>query len=385
MTGNPNPKPAATASRGVLLVLLSWTPDAPAGIERATAALASGLAQNGHRSVIATAAPQPAGPDSLPGVTIARLHLARVTFPCDDTQLRHAVSWQDGALAQQIAELVTTHRIDTIVFTDALWGLGRLRGHLPQHVRRVLAAHVRPATLDARPALSRAHHVIVPSDVVVDELAAWQPQNVTVIPNALLAQPPTPAPSPECREQLRRSGPVRVLARLGAEKGVAELLEAAAGWERPVEVALASAGFEDTGGSQAALLERCRDLASRHPTVRLRGALPWNEVLPWLAEAAAVIVPSHRETFGLVALEAMSVGTPVIAYRVGNLPALIEPTGHGDHLLVPHDAGPEALHKTARTLLEDDILYAATTQTVYRRAKDFDPTRIAHLLLEAIS
>lgn len=98
-----------------------------------------------------------------------------------------------------------------------------------------------------------------------------------------------------------------------------------------------------------------------------------------------MIVPSHRETFGLVALEAMSVGTPVVAYRVGNLPDLIEPTGHGQQLLVDPEAGPAALHKTAQTLLEDDILYGATTQAVYRRASDFASHRIAQLFIEAVS
>ncbi|MFD0274683.1 glycosyltransferase family 4 protein [Kitasatospora sp. NPDC127111] len=385
MTPNPTAADRAASSHGVLLVLLSWAPDAPAGIERATAALAVGLTQAGHRPVIATAATQPAGPAPLPGVAIERLDLTGVTFPCNDAVLRHAVTWQDGSLARQIGELITRHCIDTVLFTDALWGLGRLRGHLPRHVRRVLAAHVRPATLDAGPAMARAHHVIVPSAVVRDELATWRSENVTVVPNALLAQPPIAPPGPDRRAELRCGGPIRVLARLGAEKGVAELLEAAAGWDRPFEVALAEAGFEDTTGSQAALLERCQALAARHAHVRLRGALPWKEVLPWLADAAAVIVPSHRETFGLVALEAMSVGTPVIAYRVGNLPALIDPTRYGEHLLVPRDAGPDALHETARTLLVDDILYAATTQAVYRRAMDFDPHRIANLLLEAIS
>nr|WP_235583137.1 glycosyltransferase [Kitasatospora sp. Root107] len=195
---------------------------------------------------------------------------------------------------------------------------------------------------------------------------------------------PGARPGPAWAGEGRRRTP-RSCHRLGPEKGVAELLEAVTGWDRPLEVALAAAGFEDATGSQAALLDRCRSLAACHPNVRLRGALAWNEVLPWLAGAAAVIVPSHKETFGLVALEAMSVGTPVVAYRVGNLPALIEPTDHAEHLLVPLDAGPEALHKTAQTLLEDDILYAATTQTVYRRAADFTPHRIANLFLEAVS
>ncbi|WP_327673403.1 glycosyltransferase family 4 protein [Kitasatospora sp. NBC_00458] len=375
---------AHASSRGVLLVLVSWTPDAPAGIERATAALAVGLARNGHRPVIATAAPQPGHP-GLPGVAIARLRLDGVQFPCDDAVLRRAVVHQDTALTRQIRDLITEHRIDTVLFTDALWGLGRLCGDIPGHVRRALAAHVKPHTLDARPALARATRVLVPSAVVRDELVDWGPRNIRVVPNALLADASVALPPPSRREQLRRSGPVRVLARLGPEKGVLDLLEAAADWDRPVEVALAEAGFETGEGSQSELLDRCREAAARTPGVHLRGALAWDEVLPWLAGAAVVIVPSRKETFGLVALEAMSVGTPVIAYRVGNLPALIGPTGHGDHLLVDHGEGPTALHKAAQTLLEDDILYAATTQTVYRRAAAFEPRRIADFFLEAVS
>ncbi|MFE2409911.1 glycosyltransferase [Kitasatospora sp. NPDC059408] len=99
--------------------------------------------------------------------------------------------------------------------------------------------------------------------------------------------------------------------------------------------------------------------------------------------------PSRRgpssATFSLVPLEAIGVGTPVVAYRIGSLPALIEPTGHGEHLIVARDDGPAALHKTARTLLEGDILYGATTQTVYRRAAEFQPCRIADFFSKAVS
>ncbi|KQV13553.1 hypothetical protein ASC99_33680 [Kitasatospora sp. Root107] len=218
-------------ARRVLLVLASWTPDAPAGIERATAALAIGLAQAGHHPVIATAAPQLTGP-GLPGVSVERLRLTGLTFPCDDETLCRAVTRQDNALTEQIRGLTIRHRIDTVLFTDALWGLGRLRGDLPAHTRRVLAAHVPPAKLDAGPALARAGPVIVPSTVVSEQLTDWGPLNVAVVPNALLPDPGVTPPDAERREELRRHGPVRVLARLGPEKGVAELLEAVTGLGR---------------------------------------------------------------------------------------------------------------------------------------------------------
>lgn len=48
-----------------------------------------------------------------------------------------------------------------------------------------------------------------------------------------------------------------------------------------------------------------------------------------------VIVPSTRETFGLVALEAMSVGTPVVSYAIDNLPNLIGTGTEAGGVLVP--------------------------------------------------
>jgi Glycosyl transferases group 1 len=91
---------------------------------------------------------------------------------------------------------------------------------------------------------------------------------------------------------------------------------------------LAGAGFEAAPGSQAALLAECRALAQASGTVLLP-ALAWREVPEFLAGAAVTVVPSARETFGNLALESLSAGTPVIAHATGNLPALIGPRcGH---------------------------------------------------------
>ena len=88
--------------------------------------------------------------------------------------------------------------------------------------------------------------------------------------------------------------------------------------------------------------------------IRFRGRLPGAG--PALEEASLVLVPSHGEGFGLVALEAMERGRAVIATDVGGLPEIVE---HGVTGLVvpPHD--PAALAQALRELTADPARCAA--------------------------
>jgi len=372
--------PDATTPLTVAFVLASYTPDAPAGIERATAALAHGLRQLGHRSLILTAAPVD-GPEK----DIVRIGSVGVTFPCGDDELRDAIGThgQDALLAAELCELYRRHRVDVAVYTDGLWGLGRAAP--VGRARSVLAMHVVGHDHDLQPALKRADLVIAPSQTVLDQAhqrgydnTGWQ-----VVPNALLHDHEPPPDSR--REALRRHGPIRVLARLGPEKNVRALLDAGRLVERTVEVVVGEAGFEVTTGGQAAELDRCRYSAAHLKRGTIHGSgLDWDQVPAWLAQAAVVIVPSLRESFGLVALEAMSVGTPVVAFDVDNLPALIS-TGHGaGGVIVPRSWDEQGLWRAAEQLLADPVRYAELSRAAYYRSRDYLPTTVAETFVKAV-
>lgn len=73
------------------------------------------------------------------------------------------------------------------------------------------------------------------------------------------------------------------------------------------------------------------------------------DVLPYYyAAAEVVIMPSHYESFGMVALEAMAMGTPVIASEVGGLAFLVQ-DGRNGYLVPSRD--PEALAERIYELL----------------------------------
>jgi D-inositol-3-phosphate glycosyltransferase len=70
--------------------------------------------------------------------------------------------------------------------------------------------------------------------------------------------------------------------------------------------------------------------------LRLEPPCPQRELADWYRAADLVLVPSHSESFGLVALEAQACGTPVVAAAVGGLRTAVR-DGYSGVLVEGHD------------------------------------------------
>ena len=93
------------------------------------------------------------------------------------------------------------------------------------------------------------------------------------------------------------------------------------------------------------------------------------DTLPYFYSAADVVVmPSHYESFGMVALEAMACGTPVIATQVGGLAFLVRDGVTGFHIPVDD---PVALSERLITILDDDELREKMSQQAVEIAQKY--------------
>ena len=128
-----------------------------------------------------------------------------------------------------------------------------------------------------------------------------------------------------------------------AVKRVTDLVEVLAGLRREAPARLMLVG---DGPERGRLMQRARELGVAR-SICLLGARA--EFVDYLRHADAFVLPSESESFGVAALEALSCGVPVVAYRVGGVPEVVD--GTTGRLVEPFDVA--ALTKAALEVVSD--------------------------------
>lgn len=117
-----------------------------------------------------------------------------------------------------------------------------------------------------------------------------------------------------------RGGYLAFLGRISPEKGPDRAIEIATRAGMPLKIA-AKVDRVD----QAYWYEKIRPMVALHPNVEFIGEINERDKARFLGDAAALLFPvDWPEPFGLVMIEAMACGTPVIAFRRGSVPEILE-------------------------------------------------------------
>ncbi len=163
--------------------------------------------------------------------------------------------------------------------------------------------------------LATHRHLVAVSDELADELRRRAPQaQVTTVANGLDEGAFGVTPRP--RADLVYLGRLEI-----AQKGLDLLVEsyASAVHRHRIPQRLVLGG---DGPDRAKLQALVEDLWIEDRVV-FAGRVPADERFRWLASADAVVMPSRFESFGMVAAEALAVGTPVVAFDIPCLRALV--------------------------------------------------------------
>jgi glycosyltransferase involved in cell wall biosynthesis len=222
--------------------------------------------------------------------------------------------------------------------------------------------------------LRTARHVVVPSRYLARIAGGWglEQGRIEVLTN------PAPPPQDVAPDQLP-AGTFVYVGRLSHQKGLPVALEALR--EVP-EARLVLVG----DGPEREHLQRLATTLGLDGRVEFAGARPRDQVLRTVAGATALVLPSAWENLPHAAVEALSVGTPVVATAVGGVPEVVHDGENG--LLVP--AGDStSLAAAMRALLNDEQLLGrlarAARPSVEAIGREPTYARLERILVEAIS
>jgi N-acetyl-alpha-D-glucosaminyl L-malate synthase BshA len=309
--------------------------------------LASGLSRLGHRvHVISSQAPS----RPLPACDRLFLHEVPVSAP---PPLQHAP--YALALASSLAEIATDHALDLVHVhyaiphaVSAYLARQVLGARAPRLVTTLHGTDVTHLGSDpqfrpvVRLAVAASDGVTVPSAYLrgraYDSLDLPPELAVEVIANFVDTGHFVPAPT---RDRSRfdalfasagsdpadRGAPVLFhVSSFRAVKRVVDLVEVLAAVRQRTRARLMLVG---DGPERGRLMQRARELGVAGSVCAVGTHA---EFVDYLRNADVFVMPSENESFGVAALEALSCGVPVVAYRVGGIPEVVtEDTG----ILVP--------------------------------------------------
>ncbi|MDO8465598.1 MAG: glycosyltransferase [Gallionella sp.] len=297
----------------------------------------------------------------------------------------HSHYWMSGLAAEALSDAWGGTPIVHMFHT-----LGEMKHRV---ARSVVELAGEDRLIGERQVLGRADRIVVATLAETTQLRFLyrvDQRKLVIIPPGVDTSHFYPIPADEAKQFIGLEPEDRMIlfvGRIEPLKGVDTLIQAMScldlqGLHRPVDLAIIggepNAIPEDMSDEMTRLQKLCDELCMGGVVIFLgkRG----QDTLPYYYSAAEVLVmPSLYESFGMVALEAMACGTPVIASEVGGLGYLVLDglTGY----TIP-DSDPEALCDKLSLLLGDSGLRHQMGTYAAEYAFDYAWKKIAFQIVE---
>ena len=193
------------------------------------------------------------------------------------------------------------------------------------------------------------------------------PQKIKVIPAGVNLDTFKPVNQSIARQRvgIHEKQVILYVGRIEPLKGIDVLLEAAALLDRSDDIRVLIVGGSPGNDAELDRLKALTTELGIESMVTFTGAIKQNKLPDYYSAADVFVLPSHSESFGLAALEAMACGTPVVVSRVGGLKTFIDngETGY----LVPWRC-PEPFVQRLEMLLANPLLREAMGRAARAKA-----------------
>ena len=193
------------------------------------------------------------------------------------------------------------------------------------------------------------------------------PQKIKVIPAGVNLDTFKPVNQSIARQRvgIHEKQVILYVGRIEPLKGIDVLLEAAALLDRSDDIRVLIVGGSPGNDAELGRLKALTTELGIESMVTFTGAIKQNKLPDYYSAADVFVLPSHSESFGLAALEAMACGAPVVVSRVGGLKTFIDngETGY----LVPWRC-PEPFVQRLEMLLANPLLREAMGRAARAKA-----------------
>lgn len=285
----------------------------------------------------------------------------------------HSHYWLSSWVGRELSQAIDVPHVVTF-HTLSLIKMQSRAGEIEQTERPVVEAEV----------MATADRIIAFSPHERDAMARLygaDTRKVSLVPCGVDLEVFRPLDQKAVRSRLGLNGEKILLyvGRVEPIKGLDLLVETAAQMDSEEGVRMMVVGADVNGDRE---MDRVKQLAKERDLedkIDFVGQVDHDDLPLYYNAADVCVVPSYYESFGLVALESMACGTPVVATRVGGLSTIIH---HGRTGYLKSWRCPEAFANSVEMIISSDGLQQSMGEAARKRAEGMGWDNVASMMWE---